>query len=84
MTTHPEPRSEHPTPATASVSSWRAVLRGLGDGSLGSALSVGLATGAAEDAADAPPRIGARRATDAEADTRLTVEPREAIGTPAS
>lgn len=82
MTTRPESSIDHTTIRTAPVSSWRAVLRGLGDGSLGSAFTVALATGsrAENTATDAQPDIGARGATSS--DEGIIVEPVDAMGTP--
>ncbi|MBA2469540.1 MAG: hypothetical protein H0V37_09065 [Chloroflexia bacterium] len=84
MTARPESRIDHATTGTTSVSHWRAVLRGLGDGSLGSALTVSPVTGAGPEdaAADAQPGIGAWSATDSEAGTRITSGPADAIGAP--
>lgn len=60
--------SDRAAPGVAPISYWRAVLRGLGDGSLGSAATVDLArrAGAHEDAEDEQPGIGASRATAAD------------------
>lgn len=84
MTTRPESSIDHTTTRTAPVSSWRAVLRGLGDGSLGSAFTVALATGsrAENTATDAQPDIGARGATSSDEGLGIIVEPVDAMGTP--